>query len=355
MSTTPSPPSRSEPAADAGDDRVPAAIPAVPHIPHGAPGTVRLVIRDGEAIHESTDLADLAPALGGGRWVWIDATAPSPAQVNEIGQVLGLHALIAEDILEGNQRPKIEVTESLVHVVMFAIRYVDVLDASEVDFVLGDHFLLSVHEPGWNPRGIHQMRGGLAAITGRGPDHLLWALVDSIVDAYFPCMDRIGDQIDELQDEVIERASRPALQRLFLLKRDLLAMRRVVSPVREIFNQLTNRELALIDADEIIYFRDVYDHLIRITDEVDTHRELVSGTLEVYLTTVNNNLSLIMKRLTGVTVIVAGVGAVAGIFGMSEAALALSGGEGSGFWIVTVVTVIAAGVAAVFLRRIGWI
>ena len=329
-----------------------AAVSTGPIVP---PGTVRLVIWGADGIHETTDLTDLASAIGGGRWVWIDATAPSSAQVNEIGQVLGLHPLIAEDILEGNQRPKIEVTASLVHVVMFAIRYAEELDASEVDFVLGDHFLLSVHEPGWNPRGIHQMRGGLQSIMARGPDHLLWALVDSIVDGYFPCMDRIGDQIDDLQDEVIERASRPALQRLFKLKRDLIAMRRVISPVREIFNQLTNRELALIDNDEIIYFRDVYDHLIRITDEVDTHRELVSGTLEVYLTTVNNNLSLIMKRLTGVTVILAGVGAVAGIFGMSEAALAVRGGEGGGFWVVTGLTVLAAAAAAVFLRRIGWI
>ena len=89
--------------------------------------------------------------------------------------------------------------------------------------------------------------------------------------------------------------------------------------MREIFNQLTNRDLALIDDDEVVYFRDVYDHLIRLTDELDNYRELVSGTLDVYLSTVNNNLSLIMKRLTGVTVVLAGIGAIAGIFGMSEA------------------------------------
>ena len=92
-----------------------------------------------------------------------------------------------------------------------------------------------------------------------------------------------------------------------------------MSPAREIFNQLTNRDLALINAEHVIYFRDVYDHLIRVTDELDNDRELVAGTLEVYLSTINNNLSTIMKRLTGVTVILAGIGAVAGVFGMSEA------------------------------------
>jgi magnesium transporter len=318
-------------------------------------GAVRLAILGPEGIRETSDLGELAGALRSGRTVWIDAVSPSPSVVAEIGRILGLHPLIAEDIMEGNQRPKVEVTDPVVHVVMFAIRYADELVTSEVDFVLGDRFLLSVHEPRWNPRRVHQLRGGLAGVIGRGPDHLLWALVDAIVDGYFPVMDRFGDQIDELQDEVIERTSRDALQRLFQFKRDLLAMRRAVSPVREIFNQLTNRELALIDADEIIYFRDVYDHLIRITDELDTHRELVSGTLEVYLSTVNNNLSQIMKRLTGVTAVLAGAGALAGIFGMSEAATAASGDVAGGFWIITALIALMTVVGATVLRRIGWI
>ena len=109
------------------------------------------------------------------------------------------------------------------------------------------------------------------------------------------------------------------LERLFALKRELIEVRRAASPTREVFNQLTNRDLPLIDAEEIVYFRDVYDHVIRLTDELDNYRELASSTLDVYLTQVNNNLSVIMKRLTGVTVILAGIGAVAGIFGMSEA------------------------------------
>jgi magnesium transporter len=111
----------------------------------------------------------------------------------------------------------------------------------------------------------------------------------------------------------------------------------------------------LISEDEIVYFRDIYDHVIRLTDELDNYRELASSTLDVYLTQVNNNLSVIMKRLTGVTVIVAGVGAIAGIFGMSEAGTALGGAEAPGFWLITAITVGLALVAAVVLRRIDWI
>ena len=313
------------------------------------------VWQDGK-VREWTGAGDLATVIADPTaWTWIDVLSPSVETVGQIAQILGLHPLIAEDILEGNQRPKVEVTDELAHIVIFAIRYGGHLDAAEVDFVLGDRFLLSAHGPNWEPRSSHQLRAGLATIMSRGADHLLWALVDNIVDNYFPCLDRVGDEIDSLEDDVITEASREALQRLFALKRDLIAMRRVISPVREIFNQLTNRDLALIDHEEIVYFRDVYDHLIRITDELDTHRELVSGTLEVYLTTVNNNLSLIMKRLTGVTVILAGVGALAGIFGMSEAALAISNGEGGGFWIVTALIVAFAAAATLFLRRIDWL
>jgi len=286
---------------------------------------------------------------------WIDLTAPDAALVERVSRLLGLHELIAEDIVEGNQRSKMEATDGLVHIVLFALDFDDVIRAREVDLVLGQGFLLTSHPPGWDPRAATHFRAGLGQIMKRGSDHLLWAVFDGIVDAYFPFADRVEDEIDAIQDSVMGRANRSTLVRVFELKRELIAVRRAVSPVREVLNQLTNRELALIDSDEIIYFRDIYDHVIRLTDELDTDRELVTATLDVYLSQVNNNLSAIMKRLTGVTVIVAGVGAVAGIFGMSEAGLAFSGGEAFGFWAVTVATVVAAALVALVLRRIDWI
>ena len=117
----------------------------------------------------------------------------------------------------------------------------------------------------------------------------------------------------------------------------------MVHPSREIFSRLTSREFELIGEEQVFYFRDVYDHLIRLTDEFDSLRELVAGALEVYLSTINNNLSTIMKRLTGVTVVLAGVAAIGGLFGMSEAPAAFSGNEGFGFWAITIGTLALAG------------
>ena len=258
-------------------------------------------------------------------------------------------------MLEGNQRAKIETTEGIVHIVLFHLSYGDVVVASELDIVLGQGFLLTVHNVDWDPRAGHHLADGVAPILKHGPDHLLWAIADDLIDGYFPFADRIGDAIDDVQDQVIRKATPDTVEQLFKLKRELIQVRRAISPVREVFNQLTNRDEKLIDPDEIVYFRDIYDHVIRLTDELDNYRELASATLDVYLTQVNNNLSVIMKRLTGVTVILAGVGAVAGIFGMSEATAVVGGGEAIGFWAIAGLIVAAAGVAAVVLRRIDWI
>ena len=316
-------------------------------------GAVR-ELADGPAL-QALEAGPRRTAAEGADTIWIDLSSPSPSQVSKVATLLGLHPLIAEDIVEGNQRAKIEATEGLVHIVMFALDYTDGVDAYEVDLVLGEGFLLTAHPAAWDPRAGESLRKGLAAIMKAGPDHLLWAICDMLVDGYFPFADRVEDTIDALQDDVMARADPSTLPRVFALKRELIAVRRAVSPVREVLNQLTNRELGLIDADELLYFRDIYDHVIRLTDELDNDRELVTATLDVYLSQVNNNLSAIMKRLTGVTVIVAGIGAIAGIFGMSEAGAAFAGKEAIGFWGVTVVTVLLALLAAAVLRKIDWI
>jgi magnesium transporter len=319
------------------------------------PDSVRIIaVRDGEKL-KLDGLDGLEKELRTDCWAWIDVTDPKPETLDRLTRTLTLHPLVATNVAERNQRAKVEQIGDVFHIVMFALPRDQEDQASEIDFVLSPKFLLSVHETDWDPYAAPQLRQDPHGHLARGADYLLYTLCDWIVDGYFPVLDRLADEIDELEDDVIAKASQATLHRLFVLKRELLALRRATSPAREIFNSLTNRDAGVIDADHIVYFRDVYDHLIRVTDELDNYRELVSGTLDVYLSTVNNNLSLIMKRLTGVTVILAGIGAVAGIFGMSEAGLAISGGEARGFWLVAMATVAVAVAVAVFLRRIDWI
>ncbi|MBP1705706.1 MAG: Magnesium Mg(2+) and cobalt Co(2+) transport protein CorA, partial [Chloroflexi bacterium] len=145
------------------------------------------------------------------------------------------------------------------------------------------------------------------------------------------------------------------LDHLFSLKRQLIDIRHVAAPQREVLNQLTNRTLPVIAPEHVVYFRDVYDHAIHLSDEYDSFRELVSGSLDVYLSTVNNNLTVIMKRLTGVTVTLAGMGALAGLFGMSEAASSVGLTGPFGFWIVAGSIVVLAAITLFLLRRLDWV
>ena len=308
------------------------------------------------SIEESTNVDDLGRLVAGkGAATWIDLTNPSKEMVEAVGRRLGLHPLLAEDIVERNERAKAQLVGDVIHVVAFSLEREDRVEIQEIDFVLGRSFLLSAHPAGWDPMTAHQVRMGLEPILAKGPDLLLWALVDSIVDAYFPVFDKIGDEIDAVEDAALARAVPATLRHIFRLKRELLRIRHALAPSREVFAQLTSREFDLIAEPNVFYFRDLYDHLIRLNDELDSFRELVAGALEVYLSSINNNLSAIMKRLTGVTVILAGIGAIGGLFGMSEAGTALAGGEGSGFYLILVGTLLAA-VASVFvLRRIDWI
>jgi magnesium transporter len=323
------------------------------------PGTIRLSALNGDRLEEVEGEAAFArlPDVCGqpDRAIWIDLTSPNAAQAKQVAEALKLHPLILEDVLEGNQRAKIETTDGIVHIVLFHLDFTERVVASEIDIVLGTGYILTVHSSDWDPRDGHHLAGGIAPVLKRGPDHLLWAIADDLIDGYFPFADRIGDAIDEIQDEVVRKATPDTLERVFLLKRELIQVRRAIGPVREVFNQLTNRDEKLIDPDELVYFRDIYDHVIRLTDELDNYRELASATLDVYLTQINNNLSYIMKRLTGVTVILAGVGAVGGIFGMSEATGVIGGGDHVGFWLVTGAIVAMAALATVVLRKIGWI
>ena len=338
----------------------PLPVTARSPMPVQVPDVVRVVSIEAGVLRElegEAALVELKRAVRSAKaQVWVDLCEPTPGLLTEVSKILDLHPLLAEDLAERDQRAKIDQVGDLLHLVVFSLGFDDgTFYDRELDFVLGKRLLLSSHSHWWDPRATHHIRVGLADAMKRGPDFVLWALCDDIIDAYFPILDRLGDEIDALEDAVVAKADRALLERLFELKRELIQIRRITAPEREMFNVMSSREETQVSPENRLYFRDAYDHLIRLTDELDTYRELASATLETYLSTVNNNLSLIMKRLTGVTVVVAGIGAVGGIFGMSEAQAAFRLDEGPGFWIVTAGCILLAGIAAAILHKIDWI
>jgi len=291
-----------------------------------------------------------------GARTWVDVQDASEATLTELAAIFDIHHLVAEDIVERNQRAKIVSWDENLHLVLFVIEFDGALQVSEVDIVLGQRFLITSHPPRWQPEEALGSNGrDVGSYLGQGTDMLLYALIDPIVDGYFPVIDRISDEIDELEDVVIAGTDMSVVERLFRVRRSLLEIRHLVGPEREILNQLSNRDMPLIDPAHRPYFRDVYDHTIRVTDELDTHRELANGVLDAYLSSVNNSLSDVMKRLTAITAVLAGVGAAAGLFGMSEAGSSLGLPLPLGFWLVAGVVVAIGVVVFVYFHHIDWI
>jgi magnesium transporter len=288
--------------------------------------------------------------------VWIDVEDATEETLAQLAAILGLHKLVAQDIMERRQRAKITTWDDGLHLVLFALAHEDGLEVSEIDFVLGERFLLTSHPPTWRPlASLASDRQDVDDLLAAGIDILLYAIIDPMVDGYFPVIDRLSDDIDRLEDDVLDEARPSIVARLFDVRRELLEVRHLVSPERDIFFQLSNRDIRFISENHRLYFRDIYEHALRVTDELDTHRELAGAVLDAYLTNVNNNLSEVMKRLTAITAVLAGVGAAAGIFGMSEASTSLGLPHEVGFWLITGIVLSIGVVVFVYFRRIDWI
>lgn len=252
--------------------------------------------------------------------LWFHFDTPTEEELHFLQENLKIHHLTLEDVVNQNQRPKIEAFEEYVyiaiHPLMHSIKWQ--IEPSELDLLLGKHWLVSVHYgplPGLIENGhIHER---LANALGRGVDFLLYTLVDLVVDSYFPILDEIEDEIDSLEERLVAQAKSADMNRLLAFKRSLVHVRRAVGPQREVFNQLTRHEFPFVRAENLVYFRDVYDHLLRITEELDSLRDILSSALEVHLASTSNQLNVTMKRLTAWGTIFVVITAIAGIYGMN--------------------------------------
>jgi magnesium transporter len=267
-----------------------------------------------ERIDEIDQLTDRDGTL-----VWVSATAPSDDDIAAIGREFRLHPLALEDLHKQHQRPKLDTYEQQ-HMV---VAYEAVADApeglSEIHMFVGAGWLLSVT---WTATPLlDAVRGGFAARRSGGPDTigtLLYALLDAAVDSYFPVLDTISERIDTLEDHVLEgEADRESLAEILCLKRRLLELRRVLAPMRDVANSLLRRDIVLVEDTMIPYFQDLFDHLVRILDQVDLDRDLLASVLDTRLTVTSNSLNLIVKRLTAITLILMIPTLIAGVYGMN--------------------------------------
>jgi magnesium transporter len=254
--------------------------------------------------------------------VWINIGGVHNVDVlGAFGKQFELHPLLLEDIANTDQRPKLEEYEThlfLVVKMLVADQGGGVL-AEQVSFVLGRNVVLSFQENGTDVFGSvrERLRGGKGRLRDSGSDYLLYALVDAIVDQYFGVLEALGEQIETLQERVISNPQPETLHEIHALKRQLLFVRRAVWPLREAVHSLSRAESPYLRESTRIFFRDVYDHVIQIADTVETLREMVSASLDIYLSSVSNRLNAVMRVLTVITTIFMPLSFIASIYGMN--------------------------------------
>jgi len=291
---------------------------------------------------------------------WLDLTAPSPEKIARLGELFGFHPLALEDAEHFHQRPKLDNYGRYVFLVFYGAWEHgpgDQKPLREVHLFVSGQYLITIHRDPLPP--LDDEREQLAGRVLHSEQFLLYRVLDALTDSFFPVLSGIDDQIDDLEAAVLAGPTQQQLERLFALKRELIAMRKVVTPQRDLFARSVDdvAELPGLELDERDYFRDVYDHLIRISDLIDSYRDLLSGATDLYLSTVSNRQNDVMKQLTIIATIFLPLSFITGFFGQNFAYMVTHLITSAWtFWIVGVGSMAATVIGLLFFfRRKGWV
>ena len=311
----------------------------------------------GDSVRTDLDVDEIRSALESGTGtLWVDIDIRDPQAVALLSDVFHFHALAIEDALYPQSRVKIEEYSKflilIVRTISFIERTEDPYDIETVNLscFLGANFLVTAH--GGDSSPIEETRRLLEKkpeLVSAGPSRLMHAVVDEAVNAYFPVLDQLDEFMDGLEEKVFSSFDQNALREIFSVKRLVVTLRRHLAPERDVFNILTNRPSTLLTPDAQVYFRDIYDHVLRINDSLETFRELLSNTLDSYLTQVSNRLGTVTKALSVVATISLPFVVVSGMWGMNFDEIPLAH-TGHGFWTMLVFQLGLGGLLLAFLR-----
>jgi magnesium transporter len=291
--------------------------------------------------------------------VWVDFEAPGDAERRMLLDVFGLHELAVEDAMEVVHHPKVEAYERFLYLILH--RIVPATDdrgfqTQDVDFFLGRNFLVTVHHtPSDTLAAERGVCGRHNDVLGEGAVSMMHRIVDRMVDRYQPAVDGLEERLERLEEQVFRHPTRNPLRAILALKRDVVSLRRVALPQRDAIGRLARREFAEIPELLSYRFRDVYDHLVRLTDEAIFFQDRVSGLLDVYLSAQSNRLNQVMKVLTVIATIFMPLTVLTGMWGMNLLLPAFPGGAGLQFWWVFGVMLVASGAMLWVFRRMGWL
>jgi magnesium transporter len=305
-----------------------------------------------DRIHFGRD--EVERLLASGEFFWLDLEEPTPADFEILRDAFGFHPLAVEDSEAFGQRAKVDDYDDFVFIVAYGAAPDDDR-LVEVHSFYSERFLVTVHRD--DCPAFAEIRERYAKRPGRieRPSLLLYRVLDGLVDSFFPLLAGFDDRIDELEDAIFLRADDQQLQEIFQMKRLLVGIRKAVTPQRDAFASRGVAELPGLSQEDEHYFRDVYDHLIRISDLIDSYRDLLTGAMDVYLSTVSNRLNAVMKQLTIIATIFLPLAWITGFFGQNFGWLVRHVGSWEAFLLFGLLTELAAvGGMLFYFKRRGW-
>jgi magnesium transporter len=306
---------------------------------------------------DRVDPGSLEP--GSGQWVWVDLDSPTPEEGRILRDVFRFHELAVEDALSETHHPKIESYGPYLYLILHGIDFSAAehcFKTKDVDFFLGEQFLVTVH-PGVS-RSIGKVSGAClrdSRIMGDGPGMLLYRIVDTMVDNYRPEVEKLQDRLDELEAEVFSNPNQDLARRILNFKKDVSSLRQVVLPQRDAVGRLARREFPLVGEQLAYRFRDVHDHLVRLTDEAMFFQDRITSILDAHLSAVSNQLNSVMKVLTIIATLFMPLTVLTGMFGMNVKLPHLPGGDVAQFWWVAAIMLILSVAMLAYFRRRRWI
>ncbi len=268
---------------------------------------------------DSIDRDEIAGLLQRDEYFWLDLTAPSSDQVEALGEVFSFHPLALEDMIKRGQRPKLEDFDDCMFLVYYGAAEAEGagIELEEVHAFLSGSYLVTSHA---RPCAVlEEARQRFDAQVPSSEQFVIYRVLDGLTDSFFPILERLDDRMERLDGEIFERPDPSQLEEITSLRRDLVALRRVVTPQRDLLARGVDDILELpgLEADSRNYFRDVYDHAIRISEQIDSYRDLLAGSRDAYLSVVSNRLNQITKQLTVVATIFLPLSFVVGFFGQN--------------------------------------
>jgi magnesium transporter len=267
------------------------------------------------------DRDQIAKYIDKGEFFWLDLADPSDDKLRELADQFHLHPLSVQDARMFKQRPKLEDYGAYVFLVVFGVDTGagngEQVELREVHAIISGDYVVTIHQGPYHV--LDELRDRYRTEPVRSEQHVVYRILEEVTSTFFPVLSDIDEEIDAIEDEVLADAREPVLRRIFTLKRDLVAMRRVISPLRDVFARDAERiaDIRGLQADNRLYFRDLYDTLIRVSELVDSYRDLLSGATDLYLSTVANRQGEVNKQLTMIATIFLPLTFLTGFFGQN--------------------------------------